>query len=861
MMNRQVLASLLLASLAVTACAQTQTNHEQLRSIASQSRIRAEAEKREAQLMARLLNLPEKALTATGQLIELVAFRNGRPLYVQTDNANAAISTRADRVHPGGAAGLSLTGSGVLVGIWDGGRVRTTHQEFGGRVTAVDLVGNSDHATHVAGTIVAAGVNASAKGMSFQGSANSYDWNSDDSEMATAGAAGLRLSNHSYGYITGWYASGSWYWYGDVTVSSTEDPGFGIYESTAQAWDQVAYNAPYYLIVKSAGNDRNQGPGTQPVNHYYWEPSTSAWTLSTAVRNLDGNGTGYDTISYNGVAKNIMTVGAVNDVLNYTGPGSVTMSGFSAWGPTDDGRIKPDIVGNGVGLTSSVATSDTTYASYSGTSMSGPNVTGSLGLLVQHQRNLFGTDMLAATLKGLVIHTADEAGANPGPDYAFGWGLMNTERAALTLSADVASPDTVTENVLTNGGTHSLNVYSDGSQPLRVTICWTDPAGTPPPWSLNNPTLLLVNDLDLRVTGPGGTSLPWVLNPASPATAATTGDNFRDNVEQVLISTPAAGNYTITVTHKGASLAPAGSQAFSMIVTGQGSAPVPAELTNLSLAVATIEGGQSTTGTVTLSNTSGGTVDLSSDNAAIQVPSSVTVGSGSSSANFNVTTSVVASTTTGTVTATMGAVTKTANLEVAAAPTTVDLDALSISPGSVYETNGATGTVSLNGAAPAGGASVAISQIGGPAILSLPGSVSVGAGATSANFAIGTGASGSTSVNTTVQASYNGVNRAASLTVMPIVPNLLTLSPTKVKGGVSATGTVRVNAAPGAGGVSVALSSNSVYASVPSSVTIPAGATSATFTITTTRPPRNQTARISATRNGVTVSANLQVQK
>ncbi len=458
--------------------------------------------------------------------------------------------------------------------------MRTSHAELIGGVTWADdtFTGYSDHSTHVAGTMVGLGVSASARGMAFAATVDAYDWGNDTSEMAAAAAGGARISNHSYGYIRGWYLYNftTWYWYGVPSLSETEDVYFGFYDSSAQTWDQVAYNAPYYLIYKSAGNDRNDAGGG---GHYAWIGGT--WTWTTQARGADGGALGYDSIGSQGCAKNIMTVGAVNDVPGgYSSPGSVVMSSFSGWGPTDDGRIKPDIVANGVGMWSSVAGSDTAYSSYSGTSMASPSAAGGSGLLVQHYRLTHGgSDMRAATLKGLIIHTADEAGAADGPDYQNGWGLLNVDTAAQQITLDTTDTDAIQELSLAQGQTIQQTWSADGATVIKATIVWTDPAGTPPGLSLDPPTPMLVNDLDLRIIGPGNTIYePWILNPADPAAAATRGDNFRDNVEMVMIIAPPAGSYRLEITHKGTLVN--GPQDVTLILSrvdtgGPGPAPSP----------------------------------------------------------------------------------------------------------------------------------------------------------------------------------------------------------------------------------------------------------------------------------------------
>jgi subtilisin family serine protease len=192
-------------------------------------------------------------------------------------------------------------------------------------------------------------------------------------------------------------------------------------------------------------------------------------------------------------------VGAVEPIANsYQQPSDVKISSFSSWGPTDDGRIKPDVVANGVGLLSSIATADDAYAVYGGTSMSTPNLSGSMFLLQEHYSKLNGGKfMRAATLKSLVIHTADEAGTTPGPDYIHGWGLANISRAARVISD--GQGNLIAEKTLDQGATEIFQVTASGNGPLAVTIAWTDPEGTVPPPSTTG-TLRLVNDLDLRVS-------------------------------------------------------------------------------------------------------------------------------------------------------------------------------------------------------------------------------------------------------------------------------------------------------------------------------------------------------------------------
>jgi len=494
-----------------------------------------------------------------GTVIELIDIQDGLPVYFMTDNANAAITTRAYQLWPGGSLGIDITGQGFnQIGVWDGGGALTTHQEYNNtgvpRVTKGDNAPTSNHATHVTGTILAGGVTAKAKGMAYHASLISYDWNNVESEMATAAATGMKISNHSWGSVNGWsYNNNTWTWYGDNSVSTVEDYKYGFYDTRSRNWDKISKDAPYFLIVTSAGNDRGEGP-------------SNAGTPGVPEKN--GGDDGFDCIpGGSGTAKNILVVGAVKRVLDYTGPGSVDMSSFSSWGPTDDGRIKPDVVADGVDVYSCGASSNTSYNTSSGTSMSSPNTTGTLVLLHQYYQQLFGETMRSSTLRGLVIHTADECGPSEGPDYMYGWGLVNAEKAATVIRENQVQK-TIDEITLNSGTMYEREVYVSGNAPFKVTICWIDVEGTVLPKALNNRTPMLVNDLDLIVVDESGNNYyPYKLDPDNPSAPATKNSKNRvDNVEHIYIANPKAGKYKIKVNHDGTLTG--GSQIFSLIISG-----------------------------------------------------------------------------------------------------------------------------------------------------------------------------------------------------------------------------------------------------------------------------------------------------
>jgi hypothetical protein len=536
----------------------------------------AATKKAEARAWAKARGLKVRR-RVNGRVIELMEIRNGRPYYYTTHNDEAAVSAATDLVRD--FSPYNLDGSGQTVGVWDGDEIYTAHQEFsGGRVTIYDSTPDPHwHATHVAGTIGASGVQSSAKGMAPAVLLDSYDWNSDIGEMTDRAASypgepgKIYLSNHSYGFIVGWdREGGEYYWYGNGWNASAEARDFGRYDSWARQTDEIVHNAPYFLPFKSAGNDRTDNPSVGDTVHLGEGGAAEIYSTSSHPAG-DGNyKSGYDTISLIGNAKNIMTVGAVTDAVSggARSLSGVTTTAFSCWGPADDGRIKPDIVANGWGLYSCDNGHSSDYRIASGTSMSSPNACGSAALLVQYYSNLVsGAVMRASTLKGLIIHTADDLG-RPGPDYEFGWGLMNTRAAAELLSADAgSSPIRMTEAMLhsSTNTSDTYTIFSGGVHPIRATLCWTDPPGSAVN-SHDSRSARLVNDLDLKITGPGGTYYPYKLSYSNPSANATANsENNVDNVEQVYIAAPVIGEYTITVDYDTLSGA---AQWYSLLVDG-----------------------------------------------------------------------------------------------------------------------------------------------------------------------------------------------------------------------------------------------------------------------------------------------------
>jgi len=285
-------------------------------------------------------------------------------------------------------------------------------------------------------------------------------------------------------------------------------------------------------------------------------------------------------------------------------------------------------------------------------------------------------------------------------------------------------------------------------------------------------------------------------------------------------------------------------------------APTPHSVT---LAQASITGGSATSATVLISGLApagGLQVRVASSSLAMSVPTTVTVPAGQMSVAINVQTNIVSVDTT----AILGATANGVRAKVTLGILGPRVQALTLSPSTIASAGQVTGTVTLNVVAPTGGKVVTLAS-GNTSLATVPAAVTVPAGQTAATFTV---TAGTVATNTVVSisATTNGSTTSANLTVTPPPAALsaVTLNPSSIFGAVTSTGTVTLTSAAPAGGAVVTLaSSNTTAATVPVNVTVPAGATSATFTITGRALTTAATTTITTTYSGVSRTAVLTV--
>lgn len=475
-------------------------------------------------------------------------------------------------------------GQGIFVGIFENRHVQTSHTDFGGRAQVGDTgtVQFGGHATMTGGMIAGNGAQSVANGAN---TANQW--------RGIAPGASIR----TYNFTTS--ADAITDYVNDVTDAVQNDGvdlmnnswgdegchslAYGAYVGRAPFLDGVVKGSlgRPVPIVFSGGNER--------AGFYN---STTGATDTSCIPNAGAPFNNYFTLNHPKAAKNIISVGAIDS-------GNSAMTSYSSWGPTLDGRIKPDVVaaGHHNGTLNSSVSSITNafgtptgaanqqdyrtpifdptfvYGWYAMTSSAAAEVSGGLALMINGWRNAFPgrTDPLPSTLRAALVNNAadlDDATTwfNPGPDYASGYGLVRINNSVQSLER----ADAIEGSVAHGGEARYFVAVPAGSGPLRITLAWDDE----PAADGANPAL--VNDLDLLVTDPTGSRFyPWTLDPANPSAAATrTGEDHVNNLEQVVVDVPAAGNWTVAV--RGTSVA-SGRQNFSL-VTPNGFTRQPVDL-------------------------------------------------------------------------------------------------------------------------------------------------------------------------------------------------------------------------------------------------------------------------------------------
>lgn len=400
--------------------------------------------------------------------------------------------------------GRNLQGKNVTVGVGD--NADPTHIDFSGRLINRTPLAPAGHGTHTTGTTGGAGiVNPRNKGMAPKATLISQAFS--DILVNTPvyrSDFGMILTNNSY------------------HSSDAGCPGTGDYDALSNYVDAQMYNDAALLHVFASGNDGTLSCGIYPPTY-------------GTVRSGFQSG------------KNGLVVGAINTADN-----AIALS--SSRGPVNDGRIKPEIMAGGLNVIST--TTNNNYTTISGTSMACPAVTGSLALLYERYRQLHaGADPAAALIKAAACNGADDMGI-PGPDYWFGFGRLNARAAVEIIENNQYFSGSIAHGAVNN---HTITGLPAGTSQLKILLYWVDPPASPAA------ATALINNLDLTATGTDALlHRPLVLNsnPANVSDTAREGTDNLNNIEQVVINVPPAGDVTVSVT--GANI-PSGPQQYVIV--------------------------------------------------------------------------------------------------------------------------------------------------------------------------------------------------------------------------------------------------------------------------------------------------------
>ncbi len=455
----------------------------------------------------------------------------------------------------------SPTGDGVLVGVTDAWLVDEDHEELAGRVilmhdpTGIDTTDfdGSDfgHGTAMAGTIASAGrVRPATRGPAPNANILSMlFWYEPNNETAYAARNfGLRISHNAWGpdhddeflppkRLTSPYSAAA------RGLRTT----LGYYGNFNLALDKMIREADV-LSIWANGNDAYLVP---------LYPLENGFGLPYVVDGWHRANVGFDTSALPSNSKNTLSIGATmhDDVI----------TGFSSRGPAFDGRLAPHLVTPGYEM--QVLSPDNQYGIGSGTSGSSALAAGAAALVLQQYREVHGAEPSSALLKAILINSSLDLGPK-GPDYSYGYGKLDAEYAAQTISGHKAireykrvKSDFVEETIgHKETQVHTFRITRKAKE-LRATLVWHDA-----------PRRRLVNDLDLWVRYRDGEEIgPLTLNPSKPQQPAKMKRNPRDTAEHIVVENPQLGPWKVFVRGK---KVPKGPQPYSLVIAaGKGNRP------------------------------------------------------------------------------------------------------------------------------------------------------------------------------------------------------------------------------------------------------------------------------------------------
>lgn len=501
--------------------------------------------------------------TLTYFLVSVSTFVWAQSKQIQSTRANYLHGTNRDGVPYSGVI-TKYTGRGMYLNVVEN-PISVSHPEFNGRVENYALGGSDSHATEVASVAASSGIRPQTKGIAFESTIRSYGgddgYNRNPFLLEPMLLQGNEnrvhrhlVTNHSYLFRT----------------QFAQALTYGTYELSSSLMDSLTYKYPYWLPVIASGNE-----GEMPNNG----PNT---TITPNGYNYDRLPGGYQT------AKNTLVVGGIASFL-LTADGllaQATLSRSASFGPTDDLRVKPEVVAPNEDL--AVASLNQDYGTNTGTSFSAPAVSGVALLLQQRYKAKNGRYMRAATLKALLLHTAERITPPAGyvrndaygPDPFGGYGLINARFAAKTIEKtwlgvqiepeSIIHESTLTAQVLSK----SYPLPTKAGQPVMASICWTDPQHRPE-LKLNFENPMLINDLELRVVETASNGVVSALYPYSfyrssdgNVKSLNTQPNSRDTYELVRFVPRPYCSYYAYIYCRGS--LKYDRQQFSLVVTGLG---------------------------------------------------------------------------------------------------------------------------------------------------------------------------------------------------------------------------------------------------------------------------------------------------